>query len=160
MGYLRNHLATVVMGAFAAVLTGLWPIFVDFAPILDFVFLMAVPIAWFLTFMCWIVQKSVDYSHNYGGQGSVKKNHNKPTQVYTSDGRLVTSNQISEAKSQLGSELDQLESTLKNKDTEIENLKQEISNLKTIVQIESLKTELANLKTEAEKEKNKAKKKK
>ena len=160
MGYLRNHLATVVMGVFAAILTGLWPIFVDFAPILDFVFLMAVPIAWFLTFMCWIVQKSVDYSHNYGGTDSLKKNHNKVTQVYTADGKLVTSNEISEAKSQLGNELDQLQNTLKNKDSEIENLKQEISNLKTIVQIESLKTELANLKIEAEKEKNKTKKRK
>ena len=160
MGYLGNHLATVVMGVFAAILTGLWPIFVDFAPILNFVFLMAVPIAWFLTFMCWIVQKSVDYTHKYGENDSLKKNHNKVTQVYTSDGKLVSSNQINEAKSQLGSELDQLQNTLKNKDSEIENLKQEISNLQTMVQIESLKTELANLKTQAEKEKNKAKKRK
>ena len=50
MGYLGNHLATVVTGVFAAILTALWPYFVDFAPILDFVFLMAVPITWFLTF--------------------------------------------------------------------------------------------------------------
>ena len=39
MGYLGNHLATVSTGVFAAVLTGLWPYFVDFAPILNFVFI-------------------------------------------------------------------------------------------------------------------------
>lgn len=160
MGYLHNHLATVVMGVFAAILTGLWPIFVDFAPILNFVFTMAVPIAWFITFMCWIVQKSVDYAHRYDGNNSLKKNHNKIIQVYTANGKLVNPNQINEAKTQLGSELDQLQSSLKNKDIEIENLKQEISNLQTMVQIESLKTELANLKILAEKEKTKAKKRK
>jgi len=42
MGYLGNHLATAVTGVFAAVLTVLWPVFVDFAPVLDFVFIMAV----------------------------------------------------------------------------------------------------------------------
>lgn len=75
MGYFRNNLATLVLGVFAAILTGLWPIFIDFAPILNFVFLMAVPITWFLTFMCWIVQKGTDYSHEYSA-GSLKKNNN------------------------------------------------------------------------------------
>ena len=63
MGYLGNHLATVVIGVFAAILTGLWPYFISFAPILNFVFMMAVPITWFLTFTCWISQKSTDYMH-------------------------------------------------------------------------------------------------
>ena len=63
MGYLRNHLATVTTGAFAAVLTGLWPYFMDFAPILNFIFIMAVSITWFLTFACWMSQKSTDYMH-------------------------------------------------------------------------------------------------
>lgn len=75
MGYLGNHLATIVMGVFAAILTGLWPIFVDFAPVLDLVFLMAVPISWFITFMCWIVQKGTDSSHKH--VESLKKNHNQ-----------------------------------------------------------------------------------
>ena len=44
MGYFGNNLATLVTGVFAATLTGLWPYFVDFAPILNFVFIMAVPI--------------------------------------------------------------------------------------------------------------------
>jgi len=73
MGYFRNNLATLVTGVFAAVLTILWPIFVDFAPILNFVFLMAVPITWFLTLMCWLVQKGADYSHKYTPGHSEKK---------------------------------------------------------------------------------------
>ena len=63
MGYLKNHLATVVVGVFAAVLTGLWPYFIEFAPVLDFIFMMAVPITWFLTLMCYLAQKSNDYIH-------------------------------------------------------------------------------------------------
>ena len=64
MGYLYNHLATVVCGVFAGVLTVLWPIMVDYADILNFIFIMAVPIMWFLTLMCWLAQKSTDYVHN------------------------------------------------------------------------------------------------
>ena len=67
MGYLHNHLATVVTGVFAAVLTGLWVVFLDFVPVANIVFMMAVPITWFLTLMCWLTQKSNDYleqSHN------------------------------------------------------------------------------------------------
>ena len=52
MGYLGNHLATVTTGVFAAVLTGLWPWFNGWTTLLDFIFIMAVPINWFLTFMC------------------------------------------------------------------------------------------------------------
>lgn len=159
MGYFRNNLATLVTGVFAAILTGLWPIFIDFAPILNFVFLMAVPITWFLTFMCWIVQKGADYSHKYSA-GTVKKNHNNPVIKYTSDGRQVTSSQLYEAKTDLGSDLNQLKNSEEIKDEEIERLKLEITNLQTMVQIESLKSELANLKMLASKEKTKRKSKK
>ncbi len=79
MGYLYNNLATVVTGIFAAVLSVLWFIMVPVYPVLDIVFLMAVPITWFLTLMCWFVQKSNDY---------LKQSHNsKP--VYTPDGKLT-----------------------------------------------------------------------
>lgn len=162
MGYLKNNLATLVTGVFAAVLTGLWPLFLDFAPVLNFIFLMAVPITWFLTFMCWIVQKGADYSHRYSA-GLVKKNHNNSQSLvvkYTADGKQVTSTQITEAKTELGNDLDSLKKSMKLKDNEIERLNHEIANLQTMVQIESLKSELANLKMLASKEnKNKTKKK-
>ena len=91
MGYVGNHLATLVTGVFAAILTGLWPIFVDFAPILNFVFIMAVPIMWFLTFTCWISQKSTDYTHHHSSQIThEKKSLNRSQQVaqiYTADGK-------------------------------------------------------------------------
>ncbi len=79
MGYLYNNLVTVVTGIFAAVLSVLWFIMVPVYPVLDIVFLMAVPITWFLTLMCWFVQKSNDY---------LTQSHNsKP--VYTPDGKLT-----------------------------------------------------------------------
>lgn len=165
MGYLYNHLATVVCGVFAAVLTGLWYIMAPMFPVLDFVFLMAVPIMWFLTATCWVAQKSADYMkkyHSHDASHDEKKNHNKSgviTQLYTSDGK-TTSNEIVEAKTRLNEELNQLKTTIKLKDGEIERLKQEISNLETLVQIEELKSELANLKLLASEEKPKRKTKK
>ena len=65
MGYVRNHLATLATGAFALTLTGLWAYFMDFAPLTNLIFQMAVPITWFMTFICWIAQKSTDYTHNH-----------------------------------------------------------------------------------------------
>lgn len=161
MGYFGNNLATLVMGVFAAILTGLWPVFVDFAPILNFVFIMAVPIAWFITFMCWIVQKGADSSHRFSA--NLKKNHNNAQSTvikYTSDGKQVSSSQFTEAKTELGNNLEGLKNSVKIKDSEIERLNQEIANLQTMVQIESLKSELANLKMLASKEKTKRKTKK
>lgn len=160
MGYLGNHLATVATGVFAAVLTGLWPMFVDFAPILNFVFIMAVPITWFLTFTCWISQKSADYMHNRHPTGHAvaeKKSLSsaQTIQLYTSDGKQVSVAEIKEAKTELSEELNQLKETVKLKDSEIERLNQEISNLQTLMQIESLKTELANLKMLASKQNKK-----
>ncbi len=63
MGYFYNNLATVTTGVFAAVLTGLWPYFIDFAPDMNTIFLISVPITWFLTLMCWLSQKSTDWVH-------------------------------------------------------------------------------------------------
>ena len=161
MGYLGNHLATVVTGVFAAVLTGLWPYFIDFAPILNFVFIMAVPITWFLTFACWISQKSTDYMHKYEPHASHSEkkslSNSQTTQIYTSDGKQASSNAIKVAQNELSGELNKLKESVKLKDSEIERLNQEISNLHTLVQIESLKTELANLKMLASKSKTKIK---
>ena len=154
MGVLRNHLATVVTGVFAATLTGLWPYFVDFAPLLNFVFIMAVPITWFMVFTCWISQKSTDYMHNFAHQNEKKAEKQRAQTVHsTSAGMQMSISEISQVKSELSSELDELKETVKIKDSEIERLNQEISNLQTLVQIESLKTELANLKMLASKKK-------
>lgn len=159
MGYLGNHLATMVTGVFAATLTGLWPFFIDFAPILNFVFIMAVPITWFLTFACWISQKSNDYMHksNTHVSHSEKKSLSnlQTTQIYTSNGKQVSHTDIKTAQNELSVELNKLKETVKLKDSEIERLNQEISNLQTLVQIESLKTELANLKMLASRSKTK-----
>lgn len=163
MGYLYNHLATVVCGVFAAVLTGLWFIMTPMFPVLNFVFMMAVPIMWFLTASCWVAQKSADYMkkyHSHESSHDEKKNNNNTivTQVYTANGQ-ITSNDLNEAKSSLSKELDQLKSTIELKDGEIDQLKRKISNLETLVQIESLKSELANLKVLASEEKSKRKSK-
>ena len=83
MGYFFNHLATLVCGVFAAVLTLLWPMFVDYAEVLDVVFILAVPITWFLTAICFVAQKSTDYMHGSDHKSSKKSNKKL---VYTSDG--------------------------------------------------------------------------
>ena len=149
MGYLGNHLATIVTGVFAAVLTGLWPYFVDLAPILNFVFIMAVPITWFLVFTCWISQKSADYMHSHAPEHahSEKKSLSSTETIQTTtSGSQVSLTEIKQIQNELSSELNDLKESVKIKDSEINRLNQEISNLQTLVQIESLKTELANLK--------------
>jgi len=84
MGLVYNHLATLVCAVFASVLTLLWPMFVDFAQVLDVVFIMAVPIMWFLTIVCFVAQRSADYMHGRG-------HSHKPAKklVYTSDGKAT-----------------------------------------------------------------------
>ena len=94
MGLVYNHLATLVMAVFASVLTLLWhdlgiinilddPMFVDYASVLDIFFILAVPITWFLTAVCFVSQISADYMHGHEPtQKSTKKS------VYTADGNL------------------------------------------------------------------------
>ena len=152
MGYLGNHLATIVTGVFAAILTALWPYFVNIAPILDFVFIMAVPITWFLVFTCWISQKSTDYMHKHA-HSEKKSLSNEQTIQATTAGSTVGLSDLKQIQNELTSDLNSLKESVKLKDSEIERLNQEISNLQTLVQIESLKTELANLKMLASKRK-------
>ena len=151
MGYLGNHLATIVVGVFAATLTGLWPYYVSFAPILDFTFMVVVPITWFLTLMCWLSQRSTDYMHKHAPSHTVnekKSLSNTQTIVTTTTSNI---SEIKQIQNELSSELNDIKESVKIKDSEIERLNQEISNLQTLVQIESLKTELANLKMLASK---------
>jgi mannose/fructose/N-acetylgalactosamine-specific phosphotransferase system component IIB len=122
---------------------------------------MAVSITWFLTFTCWISQKSTDYMH----KSETHTNHiekkslsnTQTTQIYTLDERQVGLAEIKIAQNELSKELNKLKETVKLKDSEIDRLNQEISNLQTLVQIESLKAELANLKMLASGNKNRNK---
>ena len=89
MGLLYNHLATLVCGVFASVLTLLWPMFVDYADVYDVIFILAVPIMWFLTIVCFVAHKSADYAH--GSHKTSKKTSKKSGKkiIYSADGRIT-----------------------------------------------------------------------
>lgn len=148
MGYARNHLATIVTGAFALVLTGIWAPMVEFAPNLNFVFIMAVTITWFMVLTCWLSQKSVDYANNHSHAHEVhqKKSLSNTQTVQVEIPKQINLSEIKQIQNELSGELNELKSSVELKDSEIERLNQEILNLQTLVQIESLKSELANLK--------------
>jgi uncharacterized protein YlxW (UPF0749 family) len=114
------------------------------------IFLVFMSISWFIVAICWLALKSTQYMHRLEGHEHEEKK--KLTSHSNGQALQMTSNQISQAKSELNAELDSLRSSLKNKDNEIESLKSEISNLHTLVEIEKLRTELANLKALAAKE--------
>ena len=135
MGYVKNHLATLVSGAFAVVLSGLYFPLTNFAPQLSFVFTMAVPIMWFMVFICWIAQKAADNNHGSHHSHDEKKNHE------------LTPKEITTYKLDLEKDL----SDISAKDDEIAHLKKEIENLKTKVEIESIRAEIYNLKMLAQK---------
>ena len=130
MGYVKNHLATLVSGVFAVILSGLYFPLVDFAPSLSFIFTMAVPIMWFMVFICWIAQKAADNNHGSHSHDE-KKNHE------------LTASEITTYKIDLEKDLSDVKDA---KDTEIEHLKKEIENLKTKVEIETIRAEIYNLK--------------
>ena len=135
MGYVKNHLATLVSGAFAVVLTGLYFPLVDFAPSLSFIFTMALPIMCFMVFVCWIAQKAADNNHGTHHSHDEKKNHD------------LTPSEITTYKLDLEKDL----SDITAKDDEITHLKKEIENLKTKVEIEKIRAEIYNLKMLAQK---------
>ena len=130
MGHVKNHLATLVSGAFALVLSGLYFPLTEFAPQLSFIFTMAVPIMWFMVFICWIAQKAADNNHG-SHPHEEKKNHE------------LTPKEITTYKLDLEKDLSDVTDV---KDTEITHLKKEIENLKTKVEIESIRAEIYNLK--------------
>ena len=86
MGLFYNQLATLVCAVFAAVLTLLWPMFVDYAEVFDVLFLLAVPIMWFLTLICFVSQISTDWAH---GSHKPSKKINKKL-VNTADGKATS----------------------------------------------------------------------
>lgn len=145
MGYLKNHLATLVMGVFAAILSGLWPYFNGFAPVLDFIFLMAVPISWFLVAVLWLAQVSTNYMHPVGSDHGHAVS--QPTVVHAPEENSLVIDQLQTARAQLSEELEELQQNIKMKDSEIDGLKKQIENLETQVEIESIRTELATLRS-------------
>ena len=130
MGYVKNHLATLVSGAFAVVLTGLWFPLVAYAAVLEFVFIMAVPIMWFMVFVCWIAQKAAD--NNHGSHSHDEKKNNELTEKEITTYKLGVEKDLSDVHDA--------------KDEEITHLKNEIENLKTKVEIETIRAEIYNLK--------------
>jgi hypothetical protein len=154
MGYLGNHLATVIVSIFAAALSGFYYLS---PPELHFILLLAVVVTWFLAGICWIAQKSADYAHKHSHtekKSSIDVDH-KPRTVQV---KAVTDNELNTAKAAFTAQLSELHDTVKLKDGEIDRLKQQIASLETLVQIEALKAELANLKVLASKEKAEKKK--
>ena len=152
MGYLGNHLATVIVAIFASALTVLY--FVMPAP-LHQLLLVSSTVTWFLTFICWIAQKSADYVHNHSEKKSsisIESHKSHTAQVKT-----ATDDELNKAKVMFTAALNELHDTVKLKDSEINRLKQQIASLETLVQIEALKAELANLKVLAAKENSRTK---
>ena len=131
MGYVRTNLATLVSGVWAVVLTGLYFALVDFAPQLQFVFIMAVPIMWFMVFVVWIALLAEDRNHGADHSHDEKKNNE------------LTEKEITTYKLGLEKDLSDVHDA---KDEEITHLKNEIENLKTKVEIETIRAEIYNLK--------------
>ena len=90
--------------------------------------MMAVPIMWFLVFICWIAQKAADYNHVH--THDEKKNDDE-----------LTTEELSTYKLGLEDDLKEISS-----EEEITRLKEEIEHLKTRVEIESIRAEIYNLK--------------
>jgi hypothetical protein len=151
MGYLRNQLATVVVSAFAAFLTGMYFVL---PPILNFFMLVVVIVTWFLAFMCWIVQKGTDYSHRHSQQYGHSEKKSSTSLATSTYAKTVSLDELTKFKESFTVELNELKDEVKLKDGEISSLRQQIANLETQVQIEALKAELANLKILAAKEKS------
>lgn len=153
MGYLGNHLATVVVSAFAAFLTGMYFIM---PAALHQLLLVSTIVTWFLAFICWIAQKSADYVHKHGSHSQEHAQDEKKSSVkltVQSTGSTVSVEELKQFKESFTAELNDLKGEVKIKDDEIASLRQQIANLETQVQIEALKAELANLKVLAAKEK-------
>ncbi|MEW6044338.1 MAG: hypothetical protein AB1608_08740 [Thermoproteota archaeon] len=153
MGYLRNHLATVVVGCFAVFLTGMY---FYMPPALHSLLLVSAGVTWFLVFICWIAQKSADYvsKHSHAHEHTEKKSSSS---VATHSYGTQTS-ELAKLRDMFTAELNDIKDEVRLKDDEISRLKQQIANLETQVQIEALKAELANLKALAAKERTRRKK--
>ncbi len=149
MGYLGNHLATVVVSIFASILTWLYFVMPD---ALHQLLLVSSIVTWFLAGICWAAQKSADYTHKHS-HAEKKSSTNTDHRPQIVQVKTATSDELSTAKATFTVQLNELHDTVKLQDGEIDRLKQQIASLETLVQIEALKAELANLKVLASKEK-------
>ena len=131
MGYVKNHLATLVSGVWAAILTGLYFPLVDFAPSLSFIFTMAVPIMWFMVFVIWIAQLAADRNHGADHSHDEKKNNE------------LTEKEITTYKLDLEKDFSDIRDA---KEKKISHLKKEIENLMAKFEIEIIRAEIYNLK--------------
>jgi hypothetical protein len=150
MGYLRNHLATVVVGCFAVFLTGMY---FYMPPVLSSLLLVSSIVTWFLVFICWIAQKSADYVTKHG-HAHVREEKKSSTRVFTHTQAVVSVDELAKFRDSFTETLNEIKDEVRLKDDEIASLRQQIANLQTQVQIESLKAELANLKALAAKERS------
>ncbi len=150
MGYLRNQLATVVTACFAVFLTVMY-FYMPAA--LNQLLLVATTVTWFLVFICWIAQKSADWTKKHGGHTHTHEHEHIEKKSSTRLVSNVSVDDLNKFRESFTAELNDLKDEVKLKDNEIERMKQEIANLETLVQIEALKAELANLKAVAAKRK-------
>ena len=151
MGYLRNHLATVVVTCFAIFLTGMY-FYMPAA--LNQLLLVSTIVTWFLVFICWIAQKSADYVKKHSPHTeSHTHSHPHVHEEKKSSTKLVSISveELNQFRESFTAELNQIKDEVKLKDNEISRMRQEIANLETLVQIEALKADLANLKAAAAK---------
>jgi hypothetical protein len=152
MGYLRNHLATVVTGCFAVFLTGMY---FYMPPALNQLLLVSLIVTWFLVAICYLAQKSADWTKKHGGHehSHAEHAHSHPHEEKKSSTRTtnISVDELNRFRESFTAELNELKDEVKLKDNEINRMRQEIANLETLVQIEALKAELANLKAAAAK---------
>lgn len=155
MGYLYNQLATVVSGIFAIVLVILWIFLGPTFPVLQFVFIMAIPIMIFLVITCWFSQKSADYSTS--NPSHIMKNEEISLERYNNmitppkRDKMLMEEELMEVKSEFGEEIKVLRSKADLKDDQIIALEKQIKELETQVQVEVVRTELIKLKQEVKK---------
>jgi predicted membrane protein len=150
MGYLRNHLATVVTGCFAVFLSGMY-FYMPAA--LNQLLLVSVTVTWFLVVICYLAQKSADWTKKHSGHTHTAHSHSHAYEEKKSSTRItnISLEELNKFRETFTVELNELKDEVKLKDNEINRMRQEIANLETLVQIEALKTELANLKAAAAK---------
>lgn len=157
MGYLRNHLATVVVACFAVFLTGMY---FYMPPALHQLLLVSVIVTWFLVVICWLAQKSADWTKKHGGHSHEHSHSHPHEQTHSHEEKKsstkltnISLDELNRFRESFTAELNELKGEVQLKDNEIARMKQEIANLETLVQIEALKAELANLKAAAAKRK-------